>query len=93
MEIDITSRSIERLPIYAALGVPEVWRWSREQLEIFQLAPTGIFCPAVSSLVLPDFPILAAAKLLERRGEIDETSLIQSFRRLIRQQNSPDRNR
>lgn len=27
IEIDITSKSLERLPIYARLGVPEVWRY------------------------------------------------------------------
>lgn len=27
LEIDITSKSLDRLPIYAWLGVPEVWRY------------------------------------------------------------------
>ena len=27
IEVDITSPSLDRLPIYARLGVPEVWRY------------------------------------------------------------------
>ncbi len=31
LEIDLTSKSLERLPIYARLGVPEVWRYQPGQ--------------------------------------------------------------
>src|SRR5207248_563943 len=37
IEVDITSRSIEREPIYAALGVPELWRWDGARLECLHL--------------------------------------------------------
>lgn len=34
IEIDITSSSVDRLGIYAVLGVPEVWRYDGESLTI-----------------------------------------------------------
>jgi len=37
VEIDITHHSIEKLPIYLALGVPEVWRYNGKHLQIYQL--------------------------------------------------------
>src|SRR4051794_27615121 len=37
VEIDITHRSVEREPIYAALGVPEIWRWDGTKLSCLEL--------------------------------------------------------
>src|ERR1700712_4249955 len=34
VEVDITHRSIPREPIYAALGVPEVWRYDGTKLSV-----------------------------------------------------------
>jgi len=38
LEVDITNPSLDKLPIYARLDVPEVWRYSGGRLEIFRLA-------------------------------------------------------
>jgi Uma2 family endonuclease len=35
VEVDITSPSLDKLPIYARLGVPEVWRHDGERLVVF----------------------------------------------------------
>src|SRR3954466_13251495 len=37
VEIDITSRSVPREPIYAALGVPEIWRYDGRRIQCLQL--------------------------------------------------------
>lgn len=37
VEVDITSPSASKLPIYARLGVPEVWRHDGERLAILEL--------------------------------------------------------
>jgi Uma2 family endonuclease len=37
VEIDITHPSLNRLPIFAAFGIPEVWRFDGEKLEILLL--------------------------------------------------------
>jgi len=41
IEIDITHPSLDKLPIYAALGVPEVWRYTRQQMRIYQRDAEG----------------------------------------------------
>jgi Uma2 family endonuclease len=37
LEIDITHPSLDKLPIYAAIGVPEVWRYDGERLIMYRL--------------------------------------------------------
>ncbi len=37
VEIDITSSSIDKLSLYAALGVPELWRYDGTQMVFYQL--------------------------------------------------------
>ena len=36
IEIDITSPSLNKFPIYAAVGIPEVWRYKGGRVQIFQ---------------------------------------------------------
>jgi len=37
IEVDITSDSIEKLPLFAALGFPEVWRYKEGKVQILRL--------------------------------------------------------
>lgn len=37
IEIDITSSSLDRLAIYASLGITEVWRFDGDRLTIYVL--------------------------------------------------------
>jgi len=37
IEVDVTSPSLDKMPIYAALGVPEVWLYRGESVEFFKL--------------------------------------------------------
>jgi Uma2 family endonuclease len=37
IEVDYTSSSIDRMPIYLALGIPEVWRYNEGVMQIYQL--------------------------------------------------------
>ncbi len=39
VEIERTSASLDKFPIYAALGVPEIWRVIGREVRVFRLAP------------------------------------------------------
>jgi len=52
IEIDITSPSLNKLPIYATIGVPEIWRYTREGIVLYQLLQDA-YLPAETSAVLP----------------------------------------
>lgn len=54
IEVDITSPSLPRFPIFAATGVPEVWRHDGRQVEIFKLDTSlQSYELVVQSLALP----------------------------------------
>jgi len=79
IEVDIRAKSVGRLPIYAALGVPEVWRTNGEWLKLYLLVD-GAYAEADSSRVLPEFPLNSVLERLARRTEEDEITLIREFR-------------
>jgi Uma2 family endonuclease len=61
IEIDITSPSFSKLPIYAQIGVPEVWRYDGERMTIlvleysdYTVRTESIVLPPVTSHVLTD---------------------------------------
>ena len=52
VKIDLTHPSLDKLPIYAALGVPEVWRYADERMIMYRRVGDGYEVVARSS-VLP----------------------------------------
>jgi Uma2 family endonuclease len=58
VEVDITSPSTSKLPIYARLGVPEVWRHDGDRLAILGLRQDG---EEASYAELPESTVLAPA--------------------------------
>ncbi len=83
IEIDITSTSIDKMPIYALIGIPEVWRYDGSTLRLMKLqgqdyAPTdsSVAFPRLTPSVLEDF--LAKSKSMRR------PDLLKAFREWIR---------
>jgi len=69
--VDIPSPALEKLPIFAAIGVPEVWSYDSTQVGIMALT-AGIYrsvdassaLPGVTGEILGQF--IAASKTLRR---------------------------
>jgi Uma2 family endonuclease len=55
IEVDITHSSVDRLSIYADLGVPEVWRYDGQQLVCYGRTAEGIYQPREHSLAFPPY--------------------------------------
>lgn len=53
VEMDMSPSKIDRPGIYAALGVPEVWRFDGETVRIDQLGADGAYADASESRFLP----------------------------------------
>lgn len=83
IEIDIASSSINRLGIYAALGVPEVWRYDGETLTIYRLI-AGVYSSQDTSTVLPLLQRSTILQFLQEHPTKGETTLIREFRRWVR---------
>jgi Uma2 family endonuclease len=84
LEIDVTNLSLDRLPIYAALRVPEVWRFTGRQLLCYRLNADGTYTEVEFS---PTFPFLRIAEVrpfLLKVFDLDETALTESFQEWLR---------
>jgi Uma2 family endonuclease len=84
-EVDISRSSKHRLPIYAALGVPEVWRFDGDQLQVHQLGADGNYALSERSRHFPFLPMEEFAAFLRRSTEMEETSLVRAFREWVRE--------
>ena len=79
VEIDITSPSVPRQPIYAALGVPELWRFDGERLQVLHLLK-GKYVERASSLAFPFLPISEFEKFVLRMTEPGQLHVTRQFR-------------
>jgi Uma2 family endonuclease len=84
LEVDIRSSSQGRLPIYAQLGVPEVWRTNGEWLTFYQLDETREYREIPVSEALPGLTPELVLRFLQQRYELDELSLLRGFREAVR---------
>ena len=82
IEIDITSSSLNRMSIYEALGVAEVWRFDGQFLSIYQLVD-GIYQMSDKSGV---FPFIKGEDIMRFLQQLEggEMALIKAFRTLVR---------
>jgi Uma2 family endonuclease len=63
IEVDITSPSIDKMGIYSAMGVAEVWRYDAASLRFFALEG-GKYSARAESAVLPGLTSEIASRLL-----------------------------
>jgi Uma2 family endonuclease len=86
IEIDVTRSSLNRMSIYAALGVPEVWRLDGNTMSFYILDAGGSYASAAASL---SFPLVTPADLPhfldQARQAGDENTVMRQFRVWIRQ--------
>ena len=85
LEIDLSRSSIKRLGIYAALKIPEVWRFNGERIWVYQLTPEGEYVQVEHSRHFPFLPLPEGVSFLRRRNEMDENSLVRAFRDWVRE--------
>jgi Uma2 family endonuclease len=85
IEVDISRNSRSRMSIYAALKVPEVWRYDGEVLVVHRLNTNGQYDAVERSEFFPRVPPAEIAACLARRTQADETSLVRAFRTWLRQ--------
>ena len=85
IEVDVTSSSLNRLAIYARLGVAEVWRLDGDDLVFHQLgakrryvaSPTSRAFPSVTPAELMDF-------VKQARTAADQNVVTRAFRAWVR---------
>lgn len=78
VEIDLTHSSISKRKLFAAMQIPEVWRYDGQSLWLGGLHE-GDYIDLAKSRALPAFPCGLAAELLSRQVHENETVLIRTF--------------
>ena len=76
---------MDRLNIYASLGIGEVWRFNGEDLLIYVLQE-GVYKIQERSQVLPALTKSDMLKFLKRRGEMGENALLRELRKWLQSQ-------
>ena len=84
IEIDITRRSVKRQPVYAALGVAELWRWDGKVLTILSLTQ-GAYRPSASSRAFPFLNVEQFERYVHRlaAGE-EDLAVLRDFQQWVR---------
>ena len=79
VEVDITSPSVSKLPLFAEFGVPEVWRFDGERLSILRLRH-GSYQAVETSEVFPGVSAAAMEQLLAQGRALDRTGWLRLAR-------------
>jgi Uma2 family endonuclease len=85
IEVDITSRSLPKFPIYAQLGVPEIWRYDGQMLFMYELAGDQ-YTESDYSATFPWLTSSVLADFLQKSKTLKRTDLLRSFREMVREQ-------
>ena len=86
LEIDLTSKSLDRFPIYARLGVPEIWCYDSGVLKIYQLEQ-GTYLEQSQSLIFPTLKIQEIPDLIEGYRYLGRRKFRQAVREWVKEQN------
>ena len=85
LEIDITSGSLNKLPIYANLKIPEIWRYDGKNLTVFVLQPTdNSYRQVDKSKAFSFFYLNLVPELIQQSLEEGETATLKQFRQWVR---------
>ena len=80
IEVDVTRSSLDRMAIYATLGVPEVWRLSGDSLIVYVLGADAEYEQRTASPTFPHVPPEELVRFVILGPEQDDVSLRRQFR-------------
>lgn len=84
IEIDISSSSVNKLGIYSAIGVPELWRYNGRVLKFYQLGE-GQYVECEFSMAFPIVSVSEMSGFIGQSKTMGEIALLKSFRAWVRE--------
>jgi Uma2 family endonuclease len=85
LEVAVTRSVLNRIGIYAALRVPEVWRWNGQVLTVCLLGVDGNYAVSPKSLAFPFLPVAELGQFVHMFGTMSEMQVIRAFRQWVRE--------
>lgn len=86
VEIDITTESLDKFPIYAALKVPELWIYNGKILAFYELEGEK-YHQIANSRALPEISADDLVKFLEISRSKGQTAALKNFRQWLGEKN------
>jgi Uma2 family endonuclease len=79
IEVDVTSSSVARMPVFAKIGVPELWRCRRDRIQFYRLARNGEYELVRHSVAFPFLKPAELTRFVRRRAEAGENAVVRAF--------------
>ena len=89
IEVEITYSLLDKLKLYAGLGVPEIWRYDGSRLTILLLQPDATYTSSTTSRAFPFLPIADFAAQLAGYDPANETGWTIAYRAWVREVVAP----
>jgi Uma2 family endonuclease len=89
IEVEISRSALDRMGIYAALRVPEIWRYDGETLRVELLQPDGTYAASETSLAFPFLPLADVVRFLQQGESMDHREWRRQFRAWVRDELVP----
>jgi Uma2 family endonuclease len=85
VEVDVTTNSLDKLRLYAGLGVPEFWRLDGDEIHFFRLGPGGAYAEVPASVAFPGItPAEVMRFVIDARGVVDPGDVVEAFREWLK---------
>jgi Uma2 family endonuclease len=84
IEVEISRSALDRMGIYAALRVPEIWRYDGETLRVEPLQPDGTYATSKTSLAFPFLPLDEVVRFLQQGAAMDHAEWERTLRAWVR---------
>ena len=86
IEVDVSRTSVPRIPVYADMNVPELWRLQDWQVHILLRQINGEYLDSPASALFPFVKPADLQRFVDLRGQKDENAIVAAFRQWVRQQ-------
>lgn len=83
IEVDVTSPSLPRFPIFAEVGVSEVWRYDGSDVIFYRLQKNGKYEEISESLCLPKIKSKTITQLVEASFDLSRREWLKLIRQSI----------
>ncbi|RZM75046.1 Uma2 family endonuclease [Leptolyngbya iicbica] len=84
IEVDNSSSSLNKFPIYLALKIPELWRLRRGTLTIYQLnTDESAYVEVEQSLAFPHMPVQALPQFMETAKVIGQRAAVRELAKQV----------
>jgi Uma2 family endonuclease len=85
LEVDVTSSSVPRMPLFAKLGIPEVWRRHGKRIRFHKLLKKGDYKEIDQSIAFPMIRPADIDECLKRSRKESENAVLRWFLDVLQQ--------